>query len=205
MNSRANLEAELAEAEKKLAPASKQLDELIKQFAVSVAPEVKAWIEKEALVQLEENHTKVNEAGAEFVRDFKGDVTALMENVDTICANALGSKDRWPHNRELQNQDFYASSQNDFFSDVFRRAISSLGKILDSRGLFGEYKQNSSWRRAPLKGYEYAYHSGFDGRKYEEVSTYRDLLRAHWELKQSIARLKVSIEKAKTRELWDEF
>jgi len=204
MKSRTELEAELEEVEKKLDPTSRQLDDLLKRFAASVVPEVKEWIKKEAISQMEENHAKVNEAGVDFVREFKGDVVALLENIDEICLIALGPKDRWPHNKELQQQDLYASSQNDFFSDVFRRAISSLGKILDARGLLTGYTQNSSWRRAPSKGYEYAYHSGFDGRKYEEVSTYRELLRTHWELKQSVSRIKVSIEKAKTRELWDE-
>ncbi|WP_426701175.1 hypothetical protein ACPPVV_17680 [Rhodanobacter sp. Col0626] len=204
MKSRTELEVELEEVEKKITPTSKQLDDLLNHFAVSVVPEVKGWIKKEAISQMEENHAKVNEAGVDFVREFKGDVVALLENIDEICLIALGPKDRWPHNKELQQQDLYASSQNDFFSDAFRRAISSLGKILDARGLLTGSTQNSSWRRAPSRGYEYAYHPGFDGRKYEEVETYRELLRTHWELKQSVSRIKVSIEKAKTRELWDE-
>lgn len=204
MKSRSELEAELKDVEQKLVPTSKQLDDLLKRFAVSVVPEVEGWIKKEAIRQMEENHAKVNEAGVDFVRDFKGDVVALLENIDAICLSALGPEDRWPHNKDLQQQDLYTSSQNDFFSDVFRRAISSLGKIFDARGLLSDYRQNSSWRRAPSKGYEYAYHSGFDGRKYEEVSTYRELLRTHWELKQSVSRIKVDIEKAKARDLWDE-
>ena len=204
MKNRTELEAELEEVEKKIVPTSQQLDDLLKRFAVSVVPEVKGWIKKEAIGQMEEHHAKVNEAGIDFVREFKGDVVALLDSIDEICLIALGPKDQWPHNKEIKQEDFYMSSQNDFFSHVFRRAVSSLGKILDARGLLTGNTQNSSWRRGPSRGYEYAYHSGFDGKKYEEVSTYRELLRTHWELKQSISRMKVSIEKAKTRELWDE-
>ncbi|WP_157835181.1 MULTISPECIES: hypothetical protein [Xanthomonas] len=165
MKSRTELEAELQQVERKLVPTSNQLDDLLNRFAVSIVPEVKAWIKNEAIRQMEENHAKVNEAGVDFVRDFKGDVISLLENTDAICLSALGPKDRWPHNKELQPQDLYTSSQNNFFSDVFRRAISSLGKILDTRGLLSDYTQNSSWRRAPPKGYEYAYNPGFDGQK----------------------------------------
>ncbi|HEY1136658.1 MAG TPA: hypothetical protein VGE64_04115 [Xanthomonadaceae bacterium] len=204
MKSRAELESELQKVEQQIAPASKQLDDLIEQFSVSVAPEVREWIKKEAIRQMEDNHAKVNEAGVDFVKDFKADVTALLDNTDTLCVNALGTKDRWPHHKDLQQQDLYTTSQNDFFSDVFRRAISSLGKVLDAHGLINDRAQNSSWRRASVKSYEYAYHPGFDGRKYQEISTYRELLRTHWELKQSVSRIKVSIEKAKTRDLWDE-
>ena len=204
MKSRTELEAELEKVERQLTPTTKELDELLKQFAISVVPEVKEWIKKEAIRQMEESYVKVNESGVDYVRNFKADVTALLETIDTTCLSALGPNDRWPHNKELQQQDLYASSQNDFFSDVFRRSVSSLGRILDTHGLLSDQKQNSSWRRATAKGYEYAYHTGFDGRKYDEVSSYRELLRKHWELKQSASRLKVDIEKAKTRDLWDE-
>jgi hypothetical protein len=204
MKSRAELEAELQSVEQQIAPASGKLDDLIKQFAGSVASEVRDWIKNEAIRQMEDNHAKVNEAGADFVRTFKADVTALLNNAEAICVSALGPKDRWPHHKDLQQQDLYTSSQNDFFSDVFKRAISSLGKVLETHGLINDYTQNNSWRRASTKGYEYTYHPGFDGRKYEEISIYRELLRTHWELKQSASRAKVSIEKAKTRDLWDE-
>lgn len=204
MKSRAELEAELQKVEQQIAPAPKRLDDLIEQFSVSVAPEVREWIKKEAIRQMEDNHTKVNDAGVDFVKGFKAGVTALLDNIDTLCVDALGPKDQWPHHKDIQQQDLYASSQSHFFSDVFRRAISSLGKVLDEHGLINDRAQNNSWRRASVKGYEYAYHPGFDGRKYEEISTYRELLRTHWELKQSVSSIKVSIEKAKTRDLWDE-
>lgn len=201
---RTELEADLKEAERQLSPISDQLDGLVKQFSESVVPDVKNWVKNEAIRNLEENHTKVNEAGAEFVRNYKADVASLLENMDAVCITALGPKDKWPHNKELQQQDLYTSSGNDFFSDVFRRAISSLGKVLDTHGLISGNANNNSWRRVPSRGYEYAYHSGFDGRSYESISTYRELLRRHWELKQSVSRLKVEIEKAKTRDMWDE-
>jgi hypothetical protein len=201
---RTELEADLKEAERQLSPISDQLDSLVKQFSESVVPDVKNWVKNEAIRNLEENHTKVNEAGAEFVRTYKADVAALLENMDAVCMTALGPKDKWPHNKELEQQDLYTSSNNDFFSDVFRRAISSLGKVLDTHGLINGYANNSSWRRAPSKGYEYAYHSGFDARNYGSIPTYRELLRRHWELKQCVSRLRVEIEKAKTRDMWDE-
>lgn len=204
MKSRAELEADLQRVEQQISPISAQLDNLAKQFAVSIVPEVKEWIKKEAIKQLEENHAKVNEAGVDFVRNFKADVTALLEDADATCVNALGPQDRWPHNKELQQQDLYASSQDDFFSGVFKRAISSLGKVLGTHGLTVDRTQNSSWRRSSASAYEYVYHPGFDGRRYKEVSSYSDLLKTHWDLKQSVSRIKVSIEKAKARDLWDE-
>jgi len=204
MKSRTELESDLENAERQLAPACHKLDQLVKQFAVSIVPDVESWIKKEAVHQIQENHVKVNEAGVEFVRDFKADVTSLLGDINSICVNALGQSDKWPHNKNLTQQDLYTSGQNDFFSEVFKRAVSSLGNLLDKHKLIDDRDQNRSWRRAHPKGYEYSYHPGFDGRKYDEVSTYRNLLKTHWELKQSISRLKVDIEKAKTRDLWDE-
>ena len=201
---RADLEAELNVVEGQITPASLRLDELVKEFSEAVIPDVRAWVKKEAMREMEENHTKVNEAGGDFVARYKADVFALLENMDETTRISLGQRETWPHNVEISQHDSYPSSQNNFFSAVFKRAVSSLGKVLDAHGLINERGQNPSWRRQGSRGFEYVYHSGFDGKKYESIATYEELLRRHLELKQSALRLKVEIEKAKTRDLWDE-
>ena len=204
MKTRAQLEAELTDVQSRLDPLSKQLDSLLSQFASSIVPEVDAWISAEARRQIEDNHAKVNAGGIEFVRGIKTDLSALQNNLQTICGNALGPSTRWPHNNALKEQDFYTSSSNEFYSDVFRRAIASLGTILHNHGLIDDRSTDKGWKRANAKGFEYAYNPGFDSRKYPSADTYRELLRTQLEPRKSISRISEEIEKAKTRELWDE-
>jgi hypothetical protein len=204
MKTRAQLEAELTDVQGRLDPLSKQLDSLLSQFSSSIEPDVEAWISAEARRQIEANHAKVNAGGIEFVREIKTDLSALRNNLQTICGNALGSSTRWPHNTALNEQDFYTFSNNDFFSDVFRRAIASLGTILYNHGLIDDRSTDKSWKRGNVTGFEYAYNPGFDSRKHPSIDTYKELLRAHLELRKSISQLAEEIEKAKTRELWDE-
>jgi hypothetical protein len=202
MKSRAELESELEAAERRLIPISEKLDQLISKFAVVVVPDVQAWIRKEAVTRLQESHEKVNQEGPDFVRNFKADVTELLNRADSICVQALGDIRQWPHNKEMKESDLYTSSNDDFFSNVFRRSVSSLGTLLFKHSLIADQYSDRSWKKVH-PGYEYAYNPGFDGRKYDEVVTYRNLLKEHFQLKQGISRLKVAIEKAKAMDLWD--
>jgi len=204
MKNRPQLEAELAEVEGKIGPLSRRLDSLLETFASSIVPDVDDWISSEARRQIEGNHAKVNAGGIELVRAIKADLSALKEMLPEVCRKALGPPERWPHNTALKEQDFYTASHNDFFSGVFRRAISPLGSVLYEHGLLDDRSSDKSWKRASLKGYEYAYNPGFDSRRHESTSAYRDLLKSQWELKKTASNLKEDIEKAKTRELWDE-
>ncbi|WP_256647483.1 hypothetical protein [Stenotrophomonas maltophilia] len=201
MNARTDVESQLEGVEGKLASASSRLDQLVLDFALSIAPDVSSWIEQAAVRKLEENHEKVNAGGLEFVRMFKADVTELSARATAICEEAIGKQDQWPHHRDLVESDFY-SSRTDFFGAIYKRAVSSLGDVLNKHGLIGA--RDGSWQRVRASHYEYAYHTGFDARKYEEVEAYRLLLREHFALKSEVARLVAEIQKAKARALWDE-
>lgn len=201
MKSQAELERELQAVERQIRPAAEKLDQLLQSFARAIEPDVASWIGAAAVRSVEDNHEKAIAAGPDFVRNVKADVTSLQNDVQAIALAALGNERHWPHNTNLTDSDFY-SSKSDFFAGIHRRAVSSLGAVLAKHQLIKS--GDGSWRRDVGSTYEYAYHSGFDPRKYEEVELYRRLLKEHFELKKSAARLSEDIEKAKVRALWNE-
>lgn len=201
MKSQAELERDLQAVAQQISPAAEQLDQLLRAFAKAIGPDVSSWIGAAAMRSVEDNHEKVMAAGPEFVRGVKADVTSLQDDAEAIALAALGDERHWPHNKNLTDSDFY-SSKSDFFSGIHRRAVSSLGAVLAKHQLIKG--GDSSWRRGAGSTYEYVYNSGFDPRKYEEVGAYQQLLKEHFELKKSAARLSEDIEKAKVRALWNE-
>lgn len=201
MKSQAELELELQSVEQKIGAASEKLDQLIQSFARAIEPDVASWIGATAMRSVEDNHERVIAAGPEFVRNVKADVTSLQQDVQKITVAALGKERGWPHHMNLSESDFY-SNNSDFFAGVHRRAVSSLGAVLAKHQLIRS--GDGSWHRSVGSAYEYAYHSGFDPRKYEEVESYQRLLKEHFELKKVATRLKEDIERAKVRALWND-
>lgn len=195
------LEAELKAVESKLVTSSAQMERLLQSFATSIAPDVSSWIDEAAVRSVEENHEATIAGGLEFVRAVREDVTALKRDAVAISTAALGGQEQWPHNKELTASEFY-SKNTDFFGAVHRRAVSSLGKVLSKHGLLNP--SDRSWQRGIGGRYEYAYHSGFEAKKYAEIGAYQDLLKDHHALKVNAARLRTLIEKSKARALWDD-
>jgi hypothetical protein len=206
MQTSQQLEHNIQQLESVLAPVTKELDMLIREFAAALPPAVEAWMNAEVKRKVDENASKVNAGGVEPLRPIKADLAVLVAQLPTICQAAIGKPEDWPHRRGLGvTPQRESSSRESFFAAVFRSAINNVGALLNKYGLLTDppgYVR--SWERAGTDQFRYAFNPGFDERNFASVQQYNLLRTSHKRQVEELEAKRLDLAKARARELWDE-
>lgn len=189
-----------------LKPETNTLDTLLQNFAVGIIPEVKKWIEDQFRSAIEINAESVTKKGPDFARQVKADMADLYNGLSGIVVSSLGDQKNWPHHLAVSNSFDGQRAAQEFLEQVFRRAVSAMGRVLGAHDLLGQssgFAASRSWERIRGDEYRYAYHTGFNAKQFAWARAYLEEKIAFDNKRQTLASLRVDLAKAQALELFD--
>lgn len=203
----------------KINDTKEELDSLIKQFETEMLPKVKEWIDSEVKNKIVNNAKEINTGGEGLINEIKTDLSELISKLPEICRIAVGSTDMWPHRKVQLEMDAKSSKQNQvpgyilsplsqtsFFEESFRRAINSLGDILNKYNLLYEStKGGSTWEKSTTENtpFRYTINTGFNAKSFQVLVKYNSLLTVQIEQLKKNEEMNEKLEKEIALKNWD--
>ena len=213
MTSSADVARELEALEKQSASLRDALDGLVPAARQELGKAAAGWVEKTITQEASDHPSVVTSMGQERAREVKQRVAELAASFPRRVDDLTADPAEWPHRqaRQARSQseptvDWPSRSHNPpepYFDAVFRSLISGLGPILEDAGFLADQSRECPrWQRSP-NGLRYAINPGFEARQHQTLRRYAEQLEAARLLAASIERMRLELERAKAKEVWD--
>ena len=207
MNSSTQIQEEISYIEKQLEPMNEGLDQLYREFGVTLPSYVEKWMREATKRKVEERAERINEAGLEPLRRLKADLSELVARLPDLCVQAIGPSSEWPHRKRLSAR---RTASNDYTSESsaaasFRKAINNLGALFAKHGLLDSAPGRSQeWKPTGQGGYKYVFNPGFDERNFPCLVRYKEQCVRQQSQLDLLESKRQELAKARARDLWDE-
>jgi len=196
MSNSQKLASELTQLENRSTEYTQKIREAITACRPHVVNHAVAWIQGQVTGAVAQHPEQVQQLGLERLRELKARVKELEGSIPKIVEQLTSNKDGAIR--------YTPQSSEDYFSDVFRRAISRLGAILNTYGIIETPGAYPSWLPANAHGdFTYAINTGFDPHQVEAMTQCLRLIRQHDDVLAEIIGKKDELTKAKAKELWE--
>ncbi len=205
MLSSSAIEKEIDQIEKLIATTTQQLDESMSAFAEQLPTIAQEWMEKEIKRVIDAHANRVNEMGAEGVRELKARLADLYAELPELCIRANANQSAWPHRRTSAPAPLHSQQNNDtYFGSVFRKVIEHLGSVLAKFKLLNLAQGRSgNWERVNGDQYKYVTPSLFNARSLPMIAEYEECHSKRRMLETNLAQKRQELQKAKAQALWD--